>query len=157
MEFEAGDARFLAASDSLLDPHPPEVHVTLGLYLKSQARESNNWKATYGRTNTLRRRVMKALADVPGVGPLNGLGHVCAWLHGEPMCIRFVRLAPRTLDTDNLATAFKPVRDQVCCWLAGENTATARANDGRRSGFTFEYGQQQQKTYGIRIELKVTQ
>jgi len=148
---------FIKPSASILDPHPAEVHITLGVYLKSQARMSNGWMAVYGRTQTTRRRVMKALAEVPGCGPMNGLGHVGLWLDGTPNHIRFVRLAPRTLDTDNLATAFKPIRDQVCCWLAGENTTTARANDGKRSGYTFDYGQQQQDAYGIRIEMRVTQ
>jgi hypothetical protein len=137
------------AKYSILAPEPAALLVTIGIWLKSQARWSNNWRAQHGRSHQLRGYVMHAFARIDLESLLRALG-------GAPNAIRFVRLAPRSLDDDNLRTAFKPIRDQVCCWLAGDNTLTAKANDGKRSGYTFDYGQQPQHAYGVRIEVRRT-
>jgi hypothetical protein len=148
-KLEDDHIRWVAAkSGSILAPKPAELLVWIGMVLMSQKHGmSQNWRASYGRSRQLRVKVMHALAELD-IAPLT------RFLGGPANHIRFVRLAPRSLDTDNLATAFKPIRDQVCCWLAGDNSPTARANDGKRSGYTFEYGQQQQKAYDIRIEVR---
>lgn len=137
------------AKHSILAPEPAALLVTIGVRLRSQAKNwgGNNWRANYGRSRQLRAYVMHALARIDLESVLRALG-------GPPNSIRFVRLAPRLLDDDNLRAAFKPARDQVCCWLSGDNTLTARANDGMRSGYAFDYGQQPQRAYGIRIEIR---
>jgi hypothetical protein len=134
---------------SILAPEPASLFVTLGVRLRSQAKNwgGNNWRANYGRSRQLRGYVMHALARVD-------LDVLLRFLGGPPNHIRFVRLAPRQLDDDNLRAVFKPARDQVCAWLGGDNTLTARANDGARSGYAFDYGQQQQRSYGLRIEVR---
>lgn len=131
---------------SILVPAERAVVITIGVRLRSQGQWSKNWRASYGRSHQLRKLVMHRLNCV-------WTEHVTRHLQGAPTKVRFVRLAPRMLDSDNLASVFKPVRDQVCCWLAGDNTPSARANDGMRSGYEFSYHQQQQKLYGVRIEL----
>jgi hypothetical protein len=145
---ETNAAHWVAPSDSILSPHGPGLDITIGVMLKSQVNGwSNNWRASHGRSQRLRVLTMHTLACVD-------IEMVIRHLGGPPNSIRFVRLAPRSLDDDNLRTAFKPIRDQVCCWLACDNSPTARANDGKRSGYAFDYGQQQQKLYGIRIEIR---
>lgn len=145
---ELDDIRWIAATGGILAPEPAGLDITIGVVLKSQSSGwSHNWRASHGRSQQLRKLVMHRLACVD-------LEPLTRFLGGPANSIRFVRLAPRSLDTDNLATAFKPIRDQVCCWLSGENSPTARANDGKRSGYTFEYAQQSQKAYGIRLEIR---
>lgn len=123
------------------------LEIRLGMWLKSQkSGVSNNWRPQAGRSRQLRKRVMHALARLDAGIVLHGL-------QGPPTTIRFTRLAPRTLDDDNLRTAFKPIRDQVCCWLAGDNTLTAKANDSIRSGYAFHYSQQKQSAYAVVIEV----
>lgn len=145
---ELDGAHWIAAKHDILAPRGAGLDITIGVRLKSQGSGwSHNWRADYGRSRQLRIRAMHALACVD-------LETVLRHLSGPPNAIRFVRLAPRALDDDNLRTAFKPIRDQVCAWLAGNNSADARANDGMRSGYAFDYGQQQQKLYGVRIEIR---
>lgn len=144
---ELDGVTWIATEDSILVPSVRVVAITIGIQLKSQAGGwSNNWQAAAGRSKQLRTRTMKALQLV-------SVEAVAEHLQASPQNISFIRLARRTLDSDNLAAVFKPIRDQVCCWLAFQNVANARARDSLRSGYTFSYHQQQQKLYGVRIEL----
>jgi hypothetical protein len=139
---------WIPARDGVLVQEPATLAISIGVVLKSQGSGwSHNWRAQHGRSRQLRTLAMHNLASVD-------IGDLVRFLGGPANSIRFVRLAPRSLDDDNLRTAFKPIRDQVCCWLACDNSPTARANDGKRSGYAFDYGQQQQKLYGIRIEIR---
>jgi len=133
---------------SILDPERRTLIVTIGIRLKSQGSGwSHNWRASHGRSQQLRKRMMHMLARID-------VDHVTRFLGGGPRKVSFVRLAPRQLDDDNLRSAFKPIRDQVVCWLALDNSPSAKADDGMRSGYEFTYHQQQQqKLYGIRVEL----
>jgi len=144
---EQDDIRWVHTPASILSPEQRVLVVTIGTWLKSQVRGPKGWKATYGRNLSVRKRVMHVLARID-------VEQVIRHLQGAPNTIRFVRCAPRSLDTDNLATACKPVRDQVCAWLAGDNTPSARANDSIRSGYDFTYHQQRQDAYAVRIELE---
>lgn len=131
---------------SILIPAERSVTMTTGIRLRSQGKWSKNWRADYGRTVALRAKIARALSVVPAAA-------VTAHLGGRVRRIVFTRLAPRLLDDDNLAFVLKPVRDQVCAWLGGQNNVSARADDGMRSGYTFEYRQRQQKAYGLQVEL----
>jgi hypothetical protein len=133
---------------SILAPVPASIEINIGHYLKSQSHGgSKNWGPGYGVSSTLRKTTMHACARLD-------LEDVIRWLIGVPNTLRFTRLAPRELEShDNLRTAFKPILDQVTCWLAGNNTHNARANDGKRSGYDFQYAQLKQKAYGYRIEV----
>jgi hypothetical protein len=144
---EIDACHWVATEGSILVPEVRAVVITVGLELKSQKHGiSNNWRAEHGRRQQLRKRMCVRLGTIPFWG-------VEAHLDGKPTKIEFTRLAPRMLDSDNLASVFKPIRDQVCAWLVGKNDSSARADDGMRSGYTFSYHQQQQRAYGVRVEL----
>lgn len=149
VQLELDGCEWVATEDSILVPAQRSVVITIGIRLKSQRHGmSNNWRAAHGRSVQLRKRTARALILVP----VPSITRHLLMTH-PPSRIGFTRLAPRALDTDNLAAAFKPIRDQVCCWLAGDNSVDARADDGIRSGYSFSYHQQQQRAYGVRIEL----
>lgn len=146
-ELELDGCLWVATEGSILVPQARTVVITIGIKLKSQASgRSNNWRATYGRSQQLRKRTAHALA-------LIDVAQVTKHLGAPARKIVFVRMAARKLDSDNLVAAFKPIRDQVCCWLAGDNALDARADDGTRSGYVFEYRQQPQRLNGVRVEL----
>lgn len=147
-ELELDDCQWIATEDSILVPASRTVVITIGIRLQSQAHWSHNWQAAWGRTKDLRERMAEALS-------LISVEQVSEHLHGVARQMVLIRMAPRKLDTDNLAVALKPIRDQVCCWLAGDNRPDARANDGVRSGYTFTPRQQAQRAYGVRVELSV--
>lgn len=58
--------------------------------------------------------------------------------------VRLTRIGPRRLDDDNVATAFKAVRDGVADWL--------RVDDGDTSKVRWEYDQAK-GDYAIRVEV----
>lgn len=64
-----------------------------------------------------------------------------------PATIRLVRLGARTLDDDNLATAFKSVRDEIASIYG--------TDDGSRL-YRWEYAQEKGKADGIRVEITST-
>jgi hypothetical protein len=144
---EMDGCHWIATEGSILVPEIRAVCITIGLELKSQGQWSKNWRATYGRSQQLRKRVQQALRMVAVQDVTHHLGGVF------PRCVSFTRLAPRLLDSDNCASVFKPARDQVVAWLAGRNETNARADDGMRSGYEFSYHQQQQRAHGVQIEL----
>ncbi len=59
--------------------------------------------------------------------------------------ITFTRIGGRKLDSDNLAGAFKGVRDALCGWLG--------IDDGDDVRLTFSYAQEK-GVAGIRVEIK---
>lgn len=63
-----------------------------------------------------------------------------------PLVVRLTRIAPRDLDSDNLAGAFKHVRDGVADWLGV---------DDRSPQIDWRYGQERgpTKLYSIRVEI----
>lgn len=62
------------------------------------------------------------------------------------LLVRFTRISGKRMDTDNLCTAFKHVRDAVAKWL--------RRDDGPGSGIEWELPPQQENGHpGIRIEI----
>lgn len=144
---EGDSVHWFAHEPTILTPGMRSVCITIGIELKSQGQWSKNWRATYGRSQQLRKRVAQALAR------LTAPAAVTEHLRGQPLRISFTRLAPRLLDSDNLTSVFKPIRDQAVCWLAGYTSTNARADDGMRSGYTFSYHQRQQRAYGVQIEL----
>jgi hypothetical protein len=88
------------------------------------------------------RRAKKQKADVALM-----LGPPLDW--SFPVDVVLTRISPRKLDTDNLARAFKAVRDQVSFWI-GVNDADERVH--------WIYRQEKPGLFpwkqGIRIEVK---
>lgn len=146
-ETELDGCRWEVTEGSVLVPPTRSVVITIGIKLASQTHGvSHNWRAAHGRSKKLRERTAYALALIP-------VRQVTEHLRVPARKIVFVRLAPRKLDTDNLVASFKAIRDQVCCWLQGQNSTAARADDGMRSGYEFSYHQQSQRLSGVRVEL----
>lgn len=145
---ELDGLQWVATQGSILVPESRAVVITIGIRLKSQyTGRSNNWRASYGRTRQVREAVARALSLIPRE-------EVTAHLRDRVRTIKLIRLAPRLLEKhDNLPFVCKGAVDQVTCWLAGDNRPNARARDGRKDGYTFEYHQQQQRLYGLRVEL----
>lgn len=138
---------WIATEGSILVPETRCVVLTIGIKLRSQTHGwSNNWRPAYGRSKQLRKRTQAALFGV-------SVEHVTQHLRAPARRLIFVRLAKRRLDTDNNVLVFKSIRDQVCCWLKGDNEIWARANDSMRSGYEFDYKQQIQRAWGVRVEL----
>lgn len=59
--------------------------------------------------------------------------------------VRFIRYAPRMLDSDNLASAFKAIRDAVA--------KMAGVSDAPSGGINWTYAQEKSKDYAVRIEF----
>lgn len=62
-----------------------------------------------------------------------------------PLHTHLTRLAPRRLDSDNLAGALKHCRDAVARFLG--------VDDGDEAMVTWSVGQEQAKMYGVKIEF----
>jgi len=67
-----------------------------------------------------------------------------------PVAITFVRLGPRCLDDDNLASAFKYIRDTVADYLI-PGLAPGRADNDPR--ITWHYEQEKSSIKGIKIRF----
>lgn len=63
-----------------------------------------------------------------------------------PLTIRLTRIGPRLLDSDNLASGFKAVRDGIADWL--------KVDDGS-ADLTWQYAQKSQGPgkYGASVEI----
>lgn len=80
-----------------------------------------------------------------------------------PCEVTLTRLAPRTLDSDNLVSCFKWIRDELseCMLPEGKNTyLTAKGKvlvlKGRKDSdprITWHYAQEKKNVYGIRIDI----
>lgn len=81
------------------------VEVTIPLRLVSEANSREHWRVVAKRKKLQRRAVWLALhcsKQLPIPAPCTVI--LCRW-------------SPRQLDTDNLSSAFKAVRDEVAAWL----------------------------------------
>lgn len=59
--------------------------------------------------------------------------------------VHFTRVAPKELDSDNLASAFKAIRDAVAKFIG--------VSDAPSGGINWTYSQEKSKVYGVRIEF----
>lgn len=71
---------------------------------------------------------------------------------GNDLTIRFTRVAPGTLDDDNLPSSMKYVRDELVRLMG-------YGDDSHRSRITFEYAQEKRGAgvYAVRVELSFRQ
>jgi len=109
--------------------------LTLPIRLKSSLNQREHWAKKAKRVKAER----DATAWVLGSRPRPAL----------PCTVLLTRIAPRTLDDDNLRGAFKAVRDEVARWL-GVDDADPRVR--------WEYAQErgQPKQYAARIHMRPT-
>lgn len=108
------------------------VNVTLPLRLRSVMNLREHWRRRAERAQTHR---VTARAQMRSACPKPEL----------PAVITIIRLAPRKLDTDNLAASAKAVRDGIADWL-GVDDADERV--------TWCYEQRQQQGYAVLVEAR---
>ena len=111
--------------------------ITIPLALPSVANQRLHWRAKAAQVKRQRHAV--AFAVWCSTSSING-----PWPERPPYSVLLTRIGPRKLDSDNLASAFKAVRDQVARLLY--------VDDGDESRVTWAYGQEKGPP-SIRIEV----
>lgn len=109
---------------------------------QTESNAKEHWRTRHGRAKAQRALTMIVLNGIPNAASRCRI-----------RAIRFVRFAPGELDCDNLPGALKHIRDQVCAWIANENTITGQGDDSPSCGIKFEYAQCKQREYGVRCEM----
>ncbi len=121
------------------------LSLLLPLRIESEANLSGHWRKKVGRVKTQR-----SVACVMVGQKLIALGlRPSEILAGVPWCIvTLTRVAPRTLDDDNLARSLKAIRDGVA--------DAFKTGDGAKSKLRWQYAQEKgpPKTYAVRIQIK---
>ncbi len=79
------------------------IRVIVPIRILSEANGREHWRAKAKRTGRHRGWAHTSLIGQPKPAP--------------PLVITLTRIAPRTLDDDNLASGFKAARDGVADWL----------------------------------------
>lgn len=114
------------------------------ILVEMEVRTPNNSPRSWKAEAALRRAQRRTIRDA--------LERLCARPR-LPVQVRLVRVASRRLDSDNLAGAFKSIRDEIARWLHGlpfeevmfvrgmPRTRVLRAPDGARDGVHWRYGQ----------------
>jgi hypothetical protein len=108
------------------------IIIDIPLRVVSEANAHEHWRARQKRAKQ-QRFIAYAL-----------VGRHFKYLPSFPVTVKFTRLAPRKLDSDNLAGACKAARDGV---------ADVYGIDDGDERWGWEYGQEKAKQYGIRIEI----
>jgi len=110
------------------------VTVYIPMRLVSEANKHEHWAAKAKRVRRQRWVVARVL-DTKLAPAL-------------PAVVKLTRIAPRRLDDDNLARAFKAVRDEVAQWVG--------TDDSPGSGIEWRYAQRRGKMreYGIEIAVR---
>jgi hypothetical protein len=116
--------------------------VDVPLITQTESNAEENWRTRHGRAKAQRALTVMVLNMLHNTEAKHRI-----------RTLRFVRFAPGELDCDNLPGALKHVRDQVCAWIAGENTITGQGDDSPSCGIRFEYAQCKQREYGVRVEM----
>jgi hypothetical protein len=101
------------------------VSIPMRLHPRMNARWS--WRKTHA-TNKKERRATRLL-----LGPQIESAGEELLVFGGDLFVDFVRFSPGTLDSDNLVTCFKAVRDEVAGMLGRDDSPT--------SGITWRYDQ----------------
>lgn len=100
------DLRRLRDAISIVESAEPLLSVSLPLMLVSEANSHEHWRGRQRRAKAQRGATSVALG-YPTWLPL------AVKATGSHLVVRIVRIAPRALDSDNLARACKAVRDGV--------------------------------------------
>jgi len=115
------------------------MKILLAIRTESEANLRENWHVKAKRVRMQRQitRVMVGQCRKDWRDDLPGTTHV----------ITLTRIAPRPLDTDNLARSFKAIRDGIA--------DTLEIDDGSKR-LTWNYGQEKgpPKQYAVRIEIQ---
>lgn len=120
------------------------ISVTIPLRTVSEANRHEHWRARQKRAKG-QRTVAELVVRAQGRIVTKGFGLFFTDIIVKPLTVTITRLSPRQLDSDNLASSQKHVRDGV---------ADALGIDDRDPRVTWLYAQEKAKTYGVRIEIR---
>lgn len=112
-----------------------ECMLLIRTYSEANARHGN-WMSRWRRAKAIREPVavsMRAAANAHSIKPK------------PPLLIRMTRIGPGKLDSDNISSALKSVRDGVADWLG--------INDRRDDLVKYEVAQEYAKNWAVRIEV----
>lgn len=127
------------ATPKAMVPHGVRLALTLPCVVVSEANRRDHWavrRARFqGHAAAFRESVM-----LWGAEPELIVGR------NRPVTVTLTRLGGKALDGDNLASAFKGLRDEVAGWLGVDD------GDDRVS---WRYGQEPGGRVGVRVELEV--
>ena len=116
--------------------HADSVEFTLPVKTVSEANEREHWRTRHGRKK-------KQQGEVAEVWPVIAYILKTRNLTG-PWRIDLTRIGPQSLDSDNLAGAFKHVQDAICKALG--------VNDADTTNRYFQEPQGK-RVYGVRVRL----
>ena len=103
----------------------------------SEANSSEHWSKKHKRHKSQKTQVYYAFhTHMPKIS--------------FPCIVKLTRISARSLDSDNLVSAFKWIRDEIAAKLTGNNTP-GRADDDSR--ISWEYSQKQDKEQAVLIEI----
>lgn len=71
-----------------------------------------------------------------------------------PLVVTITRLGPRALDSDNLASSGKHVRDAVATWLGVDDGVAERTLIDGVPQVEWRVAAEKSKLYGVRIEMR---
>lgn len=114
------------------------IKIELPIRTVSEANAREHW-----RRKSQRAKSQRALTSMAVSSAIKGDNTTL--LRCERIAVTLTRLGVRMLDSDNLQSSFKAVRDGV---------ADAVGIDDGSSFYTWVYKQEQSKTFGIRIEIE---
>ena len=104
------------------------VCVVLPIKVISEANSRDHWRKSAARKATHRGTARNLLQRHPRPAT------------DGPVTITLTRIAPRTLDDDNLASGFKAARDGVADWLGIDDGSSRLAwRYGQRKGLAGQY------------------
>lgn len=116
--------------------HSDSVEFTIQVKTVSEANEREHWRTRHGR----KKKQQEAVAAVwPVIGYILKARNLAA-----PWRIDFTRIGPQSLDSDNLAGAFKHVQDAICKALGANDADTAN---------TYAQEPQGKRVYGVRVRI----
>jgi len=121
----------------------PILSITVPIRIQSSSNLREHWARKRARDNSQELMIRMYLRNEAGVPP----GVPCL-----PLQIKLTRIAPKSLDYDNLVAAFKKALDVLSDWVT-PGLAPGRADSVE--GLTFHFGQQKGKVreYGLKIEI----
>ena len=112
----------------------PDMQAVFDIRTQSEANDHEHW-----RLRAKRRKAQRAAAALLWRSHMRG----CP----KPAAVKLTRIAPRQLDSDNLPTATKAIRDSIVFELG--------CDDSQRAGIEWLYDQTRgdPKQYAVRVQV----
>jgi hypothetical protein len=120
----------------VFEREPGRVVVTIPVLTISIANAGEN---RFGRARRVQREHIIVGQFLKAAWPANDNGF------GEKLAVHLTRLAPRELDSDNLVSSLKNVRDAIAKHL--------RVDDGPKGPVIWSYEYEKTAAYGVRVSV----